>query len=214
MLRLGVDEGSCAGDWRAVKRKGAQACIQSSSSPRMREELTRLGVKELRTAQDVDDAVGGQSGTLMLVVNSVCGCAAGKARPGVALALQHGTTPTSWPRSLPAPTSRRPARARLLHGLSALLARRRPAAGRQARLHDGAAPDREPGSGRHRPGSHRRVRQALRAGRRRVGRALQPTGAGGEPVSARAAQARVVRGARREPSATVARRAPASRRIA
>ena len=59
----------------------------------MREELTRFGVKELRTAQDVDDAVTGQSGTLMLVVNSVCGCAAGKARPGVALALQHGTTP-------------------------------------------------------------------------------------------------------------------------
>ena len=59
----------------------------------MREELTRLGVKELRTAQDVDDAVTGQSGTLMLVVNSVCGCAAGKARPGVALALRHGTRP-------------------------------------------------------------------------------------------------------------------------
>lgn len=59
----------------------------------MREELTRLGVKELRTAQDVDDAVGGQSGTLMLVVNSVCGCAAGRARPGVTLALRHGTRP-------------------------------------------------------------------------------------------------------------------------
>ncbi len=59
----------------------------------MREELTRLGVKELRTAGDVDDAVTAQSGTLMLVVNSVCGCAAGKARPGVALALRHGTRP-------------------------------------------------------------------------------------------------------------------------
>lgn len=59
----------------------------------MREELTRLGVKELRTAKDVDDAVAGQPGTLMLVVNSVCGCAAGRARPGVALALQHGTRP-------------------------------------------------------------------------------------------------------------------------
>ena len=59
----------------------------------MREELTRLGVKELRTPQDVDDAVTGQSGTLMLVVNSVCGCAAGKARPGVALALRHGIRP-------------------------------------------------------------------------------------------------------------------------
>jgi putative YphP/YqiW family bacilliredoxin len=41
----------------------------------------------------VDDAVTGQSGTLMLVVNSVCGCAAGRARPGVSLALQHETTP-------------------------------------------------------------------------------------------------------------------------
>ena len=59
----------------------------------MREELTRLGVKELRTPRDVDDAVTGESGTLMLVVNSVCGCAAGKARPGVALALRHGTRP-------------------------------------------------------------------------------------------------------------------------
>ena len=59
----------------------------------MREELTRLGMKELRTAQDVDDAVTGQSGTLMLVVNSVCGCAAGKARPGVALALRHASRP-------------------------------------------------------------------------------------------------------------------------
>lgn len=59
----------------------------------MREELTRLGVRELRTPQEVDDAVTGQSGTLMLVVNSVCGCAAGRARPGVALALRHGTRP-------------------------------------------------------------------------------------------------------------------------
>ncbi len=59
----------------------------------MREELTRLGVKELRTGRDVDDAVTGASGTLMLVVNSVCGCAAGRARPGVALALQHQTRP-------------------------------------------------------------------------------------------------------------------------
>ncbi len=60
----------------------------------MREELTRLGVRELRTAADVDAAVtGGEAGTLMLVVNSVCGCAAGRARPGVALALQHATKP-------------------------------------------------------------------------------------------------------------------------
>ena len=47
----------------------------------MREELTSLGVRELRTAADVDAAVTGTTGTLMIVVNSVCGCAAGKARP-------------------------------------------------------------------------------------------------------------------------------------
>jgi putative YphP/YqiW family bacilliredoxin len=59
----------------------------------MRAELTRFGVEELRTAQAVDDAVRDTRGTLMIVVNSVCGCAAGKARPGVALALRHGITP-------------------------------------------------------------------------------------------------------------------------
>ena len=59
----------------------------------MREELTRLGVRELRTAEDVDEAVTKTKGTTMVVVNSVCGRAAGKARPGVALALQHSVKP-------------------------------------------------------------------------------------------------------------------------
>jgi putative YphP/YqiW family bacilliredoxin len=59
----------------------------------MREDLTRLGVEELRTADAVDETVRNSKGTLMVVVNSVCGCAAGKARPGVALALQHGVKP-------------------------------------------------------------------------------------------------------------------------
>lgn len=59
----------------------------------MREELTRLGVHELRTAADVDAAVKNTPGTLMIVVNSICGCAAGKARPGVALALEHAVRP-------------------------------------------------------------------------------------------------------------------------
>src|SRR5881396_3382642 len=58
----------------------------------MRAELTRHGVRELRSAADVDAAVQGP-GTVMIVVNSVCGCAAGKARPGVALALQHARRP-------------------------------------------------------------------------------------------------------------------------
>ena len=59
----------------------------------MREELTILGVEELRTPADVDAAVTGAKGTLMVVVNSVCGCAAGKARPGIALALTKGKRP-------------------------------------------------------------------------------------------------------------------------
>ena len=59
----------------------------------MREELTRFGVRELRTAGAVDDALTQTPGTVMVVVNSVCGCAAGKARPGVALALEHAAKP-------------------------------------------------------------------------------------------------------------------------
>jgi bacilliredoxin len=60
----------------------------------MREELTRLGIKEARTAAEVDHAVS-QPGTTMIVVNSVCGCAAGRMRPAVRLALQHSDKPTN-----------------------------------------------------------------------------------------------------------------------
>ena len=59
----------------------------------MREDLTRLGVEEMRTAEAVDDTIKNSQGTLMVVVNSICGCAAGKARPGVALALQNEKKP-------------------------------------------------------------------------------------------------------------------------
>ena len=59
----------------------------------MREELTRFGVRELRTAEEVDEAIARTPGTTMVVVNSVCGCAAGRARPGVALSLQHAVKP-------------------------------------------------------------------------------------------------------------------------
>lgn len=59
----------------------------------MREDLTRLGVEELKTAEEVDQTIKNSQGTLMVVVNSICGCAAGKARPGVALALQHDVKP-------------------------------------------------------------------------------------------------------------------------
>ena len=59
----------------------------------MREELTRLGVQELRTAEEVDTALGRQTGSTMVVVNSVCGCAAANARPAVALAMKNDTCP-------------------------------------------------------------------------------------------------------------------------
>ena len=59
----------------------------------MREELTRIGVEELRTPEQVDEILTSDSGTVMVVVNSICGCAAGKARPGIARALQHTVTP-------------------------------------------------------------------------------------------------------------------------
>lgn len=58
----------------------------------MREELTRVGVEQTRTPAEVDEALA-QPGTTLVVVNSVCGCAAGKARPGVSMALQHGRRP-------------------------------------------------------------------------------------------------------------------------
>ena len=58
----------------------------------MREELTRLGIQELRTAEEVDKAVQ-SAGTTMVVVNSICGCAAGRMRPAVRLALQNAVRP-------------------------------------------------------------------------------------------------------------------------
>ncbi|HKK08447.1 MAG TPA: BrxA/BrxB family bacilliredoxin [Gemmatimonadota bacterium] len=59
----------------------------------MREELTRLGVEELRTPEDVDRALGEEGGSVLVVVNSVCGCAARNARPAVTLASGHDVQP-------------------------------------------------------------------------------------------------------------------------
>ncbi len=59
----------------------------------MRQELNDLGVRECRTTADVDDVLKSK-GVVMMVVNSVCGCAAGKARPGIAMALKHTQRPT------------------------------------------------------------------------------------------------------------------------
>ncbi|MBI4568517.1 MAG: BrxA/BrxB family bacilliredoxin [Planctomycetes bacterium] len=59
----------------------------------MRDELTRLGVKELRSPAEVDAFMADAAGVALLVINSVCGCAAGAARPGVALALSRADGP-------------------------------------------------------------------------------------------------------------------------
>lgn len=59
----------------------------------MREELTRLGVQELRTPDEVDATLKDALGATLVVVNSICGCAARNARPAVAIALQHPRRP-------------------------------------------------------------------------------------------------------------------------
>ena len=59
----------------------------------MRRELTRLGFKEMTTPAEVDAALANAKGTVLVVVNSICGCAAGKARPAVGLALEQGAKP-------------------------------------------------------------------------------------------------------------------------
>ncbi|MGM1047071.1 putative bacilliredoxin, YphP/YqiW family [Paenibacillus uliginis N3/975] len=59
----------------------------------MRDELTELGIRELKTPEEVEEVLPTAKGTTLVVVNSVCGCAAGQARPGVAHALQHEVKP-------------------------------------------------------------------------------------------------------------------------
>ena len=59
----------------------------------IREELTRIGFQELRTSSDVDSVLSKTSGTVLVVVNSICGCAAGRARPAVAMAIENKVRP-------------------------------------------------------------------------------------------------------------------------
>ena len=60
----------------------------------MRAEMTRMGARELTSSAEVDAAIGDQKGTMLVFVNSVCGCAAGNARPALALALKHPVRPS------------------------------------------------------------------------------------------------------------------------
>src|SRR5206468_8783062 len=59
----------------------------------MREDLTRFGVEETRTPEELDEVIRNTKGTVMIVVNSVCGCAAGLARPAIGMALRHSARP-------------------------------------------------------------------------------------------------------------------------
>ena len=61
----------------------------------MKEDLTNVGFKELTNSQDVDQMIQNTSGSLLVVVNSVCGCAAGNMRPGVKLSLNHSKKPSA-----------------------------------------------------------------------------------------------------------------------
>jgi putative YphP/YqiW family bacilliredoxin len=60
----------------------------------MRSDLTQYGVEEARTPEAVDQFLGPKSGTVLMVVNSICGCAAGRARPAIGLALRHPVRPS------------------------------------------------------------------------------------------------------------------------
>jgi putative YphP/YqiW family bacilliredoxin len=59
----------------------------------MRQDLTQFGIEEARSEEDVDRILSPGSGTVLMVTNSVCGCAAGKARPAVGIALEHANRP-------------------------------------------------------------------------------------------------------------------------
>ena len=59
----------------------------------MRADLTQYGVEEARTAADVDRLLAPGNGTVLMIVNSICGCAAGRARPAIGMALQHSVRP-------------------------------------------------------------------------------------------------------------------------
>src|SRR5437660_11893392 len=75
----------------------------------MRQELTSAGIEEARTAAEVENAIS-QKGTLMVVVNSICGCAAGRMRPAVRAAVQHNVRPEHMIQFLPDRTAKPPKR--------------------------------------------------------------------------------------------------------
>lgn len=133
----------------------------------MRQELTRLGIEELRTAEAVDELLKDQKGTAMVVVNSVCGCAARNARPAVAMAMAHAVTPDRATTVFAGQDTDATERARgYFVGYPPQLAEHRAAQGWRCRVHAGAPSHR----GAQRAGNRRRSDGCLRPilfGRRR-----------------------------------------------
>ena len=116
----------------------------------MREELTRLGIKELRTVAEVDQAIPNQSGTTMVVVNSICGCAAGRMRPAVRAALQHSARPEKMFSVFAGQDKEATDRARsYFTGISAFVPVDCVAAGWQSGSHDASQRHRTSRGGRH-----------------------------------------------------------------
>ena len=114
----------------------------------MREELTRLGVQELRTPEAVDETLKNSQGTVMVVVNSICGCAAGKARPGIAMALQHDIRPDKVATVFAGGDIEATERARsYFTGYLSVVAFNRTFERRPTCLHDGALSDRRQRTG-------------------------------------------------------------------
>jgi len=88
------DRGSYTLQWNLPRREEQQMPMYPEIMViPMREELRRLGIEELRTSEEVDQALKNRSGTTMVVVNSICGCAAGRMRPAVRMAMQNSIRP-------------------------------------------------------------------------------------------------------------------------
>ena len=129
----------------------------------MRQELTRLGIEELRTPDDVDLKLANTPGTALVVVNSVCGCAARNARPAVALALQHMTKPDHLTTVFAGQDIDATNRARgMFTGVCAEFAEHCVAQGREVGAHDRAVADRGAARRGDLGGPDGGVRQALR----------------------------------------------------
>ena len=130
----------------------------------MRAELTRVGVRELRSPAEVDEAVQ-SNGTVMVVVNSICGCAAGKARPGIAMALQHPRRPDVVATVFAGADLEATERAREeLRTVSAVVTVRGAVARWRVGVDDAAAGHRNARRERHRAAADRGFRPVLHAG--------------------------------------------------